>query len=99
VWVGLGRVPHVTTDVPAIAVEFLSAGKRSWTRDYIEKRQQYHAAGVKEYWLFDRFERRLTVFRGEEEIVAPHDATYTTPLLPGFTLPAGQILACAEDWK
>jgi len=99
VWTGLGRVPNIKTDVPAIVTEFLSPGKRSWTRDYNEKRQQLRDVGVKEYWLFDRFERKLTVFRGEEEITVPHDATYTTPLLPEFTLPVGQILACAEDWK
>jgi Uma2 family endonuclease len=99
VWIGLGRVPNLKTDVPAIVVEFLSAGKRSWTRDYVDKRQQYRSVGVKEYWLFNRFERKLTVFRGEEDTAIGHDSTYTTPLLPGFELPVGQILACAEDWK
>jgi len=98
VWIGLGRIPKWRVDVPAIAVEFLSAGTRSRVRDYVEKRAEYLAVGVKEYWLFDRFRRQLTVFSaaGEQRFTA--EQIYTTPLLPEFALPVGTILACADDW-
>jgi Uma2 family endonuclease len=99
IWIGLGRVPNLQQDVPTITVEFVSAGKQNWQRDYVVKRREYLAAGVKEYWVFDRFERRLTVFRSDDELVIAAEATYSTPLLPGFVLPVGPILACAEDWK
>jgi Uma2 family endonuclease len=56
--------------------------------------------GVKEYWIIDRFRRRLTVVRGgtdpATEIVITEQDTYTTPLLPGFELPLAQLLAVAD---
>lgn len=98
VWIGLGRLPNLATDTPAIAVEFVSAGTRNRQRDYEVKRAEYAAAGVREYWIFDRFQRTLTVCRGEEVLTIAADATYTTPLLPGFQLPIAAILKCADDW-
>ena len=62
IWAGLGRIPDPQKDVSTIVVEFVSAGRRNWQRDYIEKRDEYLAIGVTEYWIFDRFERIMTVF-------------------------------------
>ena len=59
IWAGLGRQPKPRRDIPTIAIEFVSASKRERRRDYAEKRKEYLAAGVVEYWLFDRFERGL----------------------------------------
>jgi len=100
VWTGLGRTPNVRQDLPTIAVEFVSAGRRDFQRDYIDKRDEYMAAGIQEYWIIDRFRRRMTVVqRGlhnvTEHVVAAH-GTYATPLLPGFELPLGQLLAVAD---
>jgi Uma2 family endonuclease len=103
IWTGLGRVPKIKEDVPAIAVEFLSAGTGSRKRDHKEKRREYLDLGIQEFWLFDRFKRQLTVFhrRGgmDQEQVVPWTETCTTPLVPGFELPFGQILSRAEDWS
>jgi len=103
IWIGLGRVPKPKQDVPTIAVEFLSAGTRSRTRDYEEKRQEYLDIGIQEFWLFDRFQRQLTVFhrRGgidQEQVIAMTEI-YRTPLLPEFELPVGQVLSRADDWN
>ena len=57
IWVGLGRVPDIQKDVPAIVVEFVSNRKRDRVRDYEEKRREYLAIGVSEYWIIDRFKR------------------------------------------
>ncbi|HEY2253368.1 MAG TPA: Uma2 family endonuclease, partial [Planctomycetaceae bacterium] len=46
IWAGLGRQPNLEMDVPTIVVEFLSAGRRSWQRDYIEKRGEYLRLGI-----------------------------------------------------
>ena len=102
IWAGLGRRPDTRTDVPTIAVEFVSAGRRSWRRDYVEKRSEYETVGVQEYWIFDRFQRTLTVYgKGVgptgERSVAEHEV-YETPLLPGFALPLARILAAADEW-
>src|SRR5438270_5050030 len=41
VWAGLGRRPHPKDDVPAIVIEFVSAGRKNWQRDYVEQRREY----------------------------------------------------------
>jgi Uma2 family endonuclease len=102
IWTGLGRAPDRQRDVVTIAVEFVSRGKRNRRRDYEEKRREYFAIGIREYWIIDRFERKMTVIAGapaaqREQVVAEHE-TYTTPLLPGFELPLGHILALADRW-
>jgi Uma2 family endonuclease len=46
IWAGLGTQPNPRKDKPRIVVEFVSAGKRSRRRDYLEKRREYLAAGI-----------------------------------------------------
>jgi Uma2 family endonuclease len=103
IWAGLGRVPRPRQDTPSIVVEFLSAGKRSRRRDYEEKRIEYLAAGVAEYWLFDCFRRVLTVFRttrrGPTTVVVHEGRSYQTAVLPGFELAVAQVLAVADMFE
>ena len=102
IWAGLGRRPDLKADIPTIVVEFVSAGKRNRRRDYEQKRQEYLAVGVVEYWIIDRFRRTLTVVRngaeGAQEILVGEADVYRTPVLPGFELPLGRLLALADDW-
>jgi Uma2 family endonuclease len=101
IWAGLGRQPR-RGETPSIIAEFVSSGKRDRERDYVEKRDEYMAIKVKEYWLIDRFERIMTVFlrRGGRIVkrVIKENETYTTDLLPGFELPLAQLLAMADLW-
>lgn len=100
IWVGLGRVPNVRRDVPAIAIEFVSEGRRNRIRDFEHKRDEYLAAGVQEYWVIDRFRRQMTVFRRDGQAIAQvlvaERETCATPLLPGFELPLAKVLAEAD---
>ena len=100
IWTGLGRTPNVRKDRPTIAVEFVSAGKRNVQRDYVQKRDEYLVAGLKEYWIIDRFRRRMTVYRRQRgkvvEVVIQEQETYTCPLLPGFQLPLAKLLALSD---
>ena len=102
IWTGLGRVPDVEKDIPSIVVEFVSASKRDHERDYLTKRAEYLAIGVREYWIVDRFQRIMTVYLNRPEGVASRIVkeaeTYQTDLLPGFTLPLARLLARADDW-
>jgi Uma2 family endonuclease len=103
IWAGLGRLPDPKSDVPSIVVEFVSIGRRNWQRDYVDKRQEYEAAGVREYWVIDRFRRILTAYGRHllpsgERIVTEREL-YSTVLLPGFELPLAQLLAAADDWR
>jgi Uma2 family endonuclease len=102
IWIGLGRVPDPRNDVPSIVVEFVSKRKRDRVRDYEEKRREYRAIGVSEYWVIDRFDNTMTVFKKTSTsatgTVIKADETYRTPLLPGFELPLRQLLNVAADW-
>jgi Uma2 family endonuclease len=97
VWAGLGRTPDYDHDPPAIAIEFVGRRSRDRRRDYFDKRQEYTEAGVREYWIIDRFRRTMTVCRGvdEEEIVVEGQSN-STKLLPGFELPFARLLAIAD---
>ena len=102
IWAGLGRLASRRRDLAAIAVEFVSAGRRNQRRDYEEKRQEYLAHGVAEYWIIDRFRRVLTVVvngpGGPTEVTVTEQEVYRTPRLPGFELPLARLLALADQW-
>ncbi len=99
-WTGLGRLPSRKRDLPTIAVEFVSAGRRNRERDYVAKKQEYLDAGVREYWIIDRFRRTMTVASstpaGLQEQVIEETDTYQSPLLPGFVVPLARLLAAAD---
>ena len=100
IWAGLGRRPDPTRDVPTIVVEFVSKRSRDRRRDYVEKRREYLAIGVSEYWIIDRFPRTMTVYRKpEDELVIPEEDVYRTDRLPGFELPLARLLAVADRWR
>jgi Uma2 family endonuclease len=99
IWAGLGRLPKLRRDVPTIAVEFVSASRRDRRRDYVEKRAEYLAVGVREYWIVDRSRRCVTICRaGEDDLLVPEADTYSSPLLPGFILPVAPLLAATDQW-
>ena len=101
IWCGLGRRPNSRQDIPTIIVEFVSPGKKAFLRDYEEKRAEYLEIGAKEYWVIDRFQRQMTVFFSPPTEPSSRIVTelekYSTPLLPGFELPLGRLLALAND--
>ena len=80
--------------IPEIVVEIVSFG--SVFRDYEEKREEYLAIGIKDYWIIDVNKQEMTVFRRwrgqwSEKTYRPGDV-YTTRLLPGFKLPCADVL-------
>jgi Uma2 family endonuclease len=102
IWIGLGRLPDDEVDVPAIVVEFVSKRRRDATRDYATKRDEYGRLGVQEYWVIDRFHRRMTVYKYLPGLEAPRVVTvgepdeYRTDLLPGFSLPLRRLLPAPD---
>lgn len=99
IWIGLGRKPDEANDTPTIAIEFVSRRLRDWRRDHLDKRYEYAKTGVAEYWVIDRFQRIMTVYRGESEplVIKPGDV-YTTELMPGFTLEFDRLLAISDRY-
>ncbi len=94
--------------VPAVAIEMVSSGKEgsdNYNRDYIEKRAEYAARGIPEYWLIDPARQVVLVltlsltgagpvyqeqrFMGDQEIMSP--------TFPTLNLTAAQILAAGKD--
>jgi Uma2 family endonuclease len=101
IWAGLGRRPR-RREQPTIVVEFVSEGRANRYRDYEEKRDEYLAIGVREYWVFDRFDHTMSVFRLHGSSPRKRDyrrtQTYKTPLLPGFVVPLERLFALADSW-
>ena len=78
---------------PDLMFEIVSAGKKNKKRDYVTKRAEYEALGVKEYVIVDRFDRRVTVLtlgpEGYVERALTEADTYESPLLPGLAIAVG----------
>jgi Uma2 family endonuclease len=102
VWAGRGRRPCVETDLPDIAVDFVSGCRRDRQREYVDKRHEYIQAGIQEYWIVDRFERTMTVAMnapvGKTERIIKQDESYESSLLPGFLVPLAKMLMTADQW-
>lgn len=103
IWTGLSRDPKPNRDIPSIVVEVVSPGRRAWLRDYVDKRDEFLAVGVKEYWVIDRFARNMSVFiateSGFSESLIEESDSYQTELLPGFTLVLEDLLAEGDRWE
>jgi Uma2 family endonuclease len=83
--------------VPDLIFEFVSGERSDQERDYIDKRAEYHAIGVKEYVIVDRFKRSALVLIWQpgdyaECTLGASDA-YTTSLLPGLTVALREAFA------
>jgi Uma2 family endonuclease len=103
IWAGLGRRPDPKRDLPAIAVEFVSRGRRNQQRDLDEKVDEYMALGILEYWIVDRFKHTMTVAtmvrgRVKQRVIRAHQ-TYRTKLLPGFELRLADLFKLADEWE
>jgi Uma2 family endonuclease len=99
IWAGLGRRPDPKRDTPRIVVEFVSKGKRDRIRDYEEKRAEYLAVGVEEYWIIDRHPRIMTVCRRRgKDLVIKEGEKHATKLLPGFEFELAKLFAVADRW-
>lgn len=96
---------HEGTPLPVLGVEVVSRGKRARRRDYEEKREEYLAIGLREYWIVDPEERRVTVLvRREaegilswEERAFGGDDAIAGELLPGFAGTVADLRADLDD--
>jgi len=79
-----------------LIIEILSSGNENRERDLTVKRQLYAKYGVEEYWIVDRENQCVLVYRLKgsllEEIAKLSvEDEITTPLLPRFQLRASSI--------
>ena len=85
--------------VPTLVVEVVSRGGEQ--RDFADKREEYLRIGVLEYWIIDRFARKMHVLRraGDvwEEIILGEEAILRTDLLPGLEANVGEVIGPAAE--
>lgn len=81
---------------PVLVVEVVSPGRINRKRDYEEKRAQYEAREVLEYWLLDPEEGIVTILALKEgkyhETAFASDERIVSDLFPEFSLLAKQVL-------
>jgi Uma2 family endonuclease len=85
--------------IPEIVIEVVSPGSEQ--RDYVEKREEYLAFGVREYWIVDADRQELLILqrsrgRWSPRIVRPPEV-YRTQLLPGFEFACEQVFQAAAS--
>ena len=81
--------------VPDLIYEIVSGNRADQERDYVFKRAEYHAIGVREYVIVDRFKKRVLVLTWQKddytERTLGSDEEYTTPLLPGLSIQLQEV--------
>jgi Uma2 family endonuclease len=83
----------------SFAAEVVSPGAEAHERDHVTKREEYLAYGLREYWIIDPIERRVTVLVRDgdawaETVVA--DGAAASVVLPGFVILVADLWAGAE---
>ena len=81
---------------PELVVEVLSPGEKNERRDKEAKLKIYSTYGVLEYWIADRQQRKLEVYRREGGLLKLAVSLYaadelTSPVLPGFRVDVSQL--------
>jgi Uma2 family endonuclease len=84
--------------VPEIVIEVVSPDSEH--RDYFEKREEYLAFGVLEYWIFNADRDELLVLRRHggrwaEQTIRPPQ-TYSTRRLPGLVIDCAAVFQAAR---
>ncbi len=91
---------------PSLVIEVVSPGKRSRKRDYEDKKADYLALDIiREYWIVDPAERRVTVLlrRGSgeashwEERIVRDNEPILGDRLPGLAIPASDLWVGLDD--
>jgi Uma2 family endonuclease len=87
-----------STWIPELVIEVVSPA--SELRDYQEKREEYLAFGVHEYWIIDADKQEMLVLRRvggrwPERIVRPPEI-YKTRILPGLQFSCERVFQAAR---
>lgn len=85
-----------------LVIEILSPGKDNRERDLIDKRAEYAADGIPEYWIVDPEQLTITILvldGGEYRIHGEFKTgeTATSLLLPGFAVDVRECFAAAAE--
>lgn len=85
---------------PTIVIDVVSPGIRNRERDYDEKREEYLAAGVLEYWIVDPDKRAMLALTRTGDTWRENrlgaGGVWTTTLLPGFVLSLTAVIGVLD---
>lgn len=95
------RDPKLPPNGADLAVEVVSEGEENRKRDLETKPEEYARAGIKEYWIVDPQEQRITVLTLDGQTYRVHGIlergqTATSVLLPGFAVSVDATFAAGE---
>lgn len=104
VWASKERLAEILdeaghlTGAPELIIEVLSPGELQERRDRELKLKLYSSQGVREYWIFDRKQIKIEIYRRENGILKLAVTLYrednlTSPLLPGFSCPVERLFS------
>ncbi len=85
-----------------LVIEVVSDGQENWQRDYIEKRTDYAAASIAEYWIVDPQERTIMVLTLSGNEYREHGTfragvTVSSVLLDGFNCEVNDVFAKCDE--
>lgn len=91
---GLGHL----TGAPELIVEIVSNTEKDKQRDCTTKLKLYSIQGVLEYWIVDREQQAIEVYRRENAVLKKAMTVFkvdqlTSSLLPGFSCEVGSLFA------
>ena len=81
---------------PELVIEVLSPGKNNEARDKEAKLKLYSIHGVREYWICDRFNKQVSIYRRDNTRLVLvttllEDDLIESPLLPDFSCLVGKL--------
>lgn len=84
-----------------LVIEVVSEGKESRNRDYVEKRAEYAAAGIGEYWIVDPELQTITVLKLAADEYGQHGVfrlgdSATSASLDGFSMLTTEVFSKCE---
>lgn len=85
-----------------LVIEVVSEGQENWQRDYVEKRTEYAAAGIAEYWIVDPQKRTITVLTLSGNEYREHGTFWerdrvSSVILDGFTCEVNDAFAKCDE--
>ena len=82
-------------------MEVVSEGSEAHERDYVTKREEYLAFGIREYWIVDPIARCVTVLVRDGDAWVEHlfrdEQQARSSILPGLAVRVSDLWAEAED--
>ncbi len=96
VWLSQEKLANIEDEAghllgaPELVIEVLSAGKNNEIRDKEAKLKLYSLYGVREYWICDRFNKQVSIYRRENTRLVLvttllENDVIESPLLPDFS--------------